>query len=117
MAVVFVHGVNNRRSPSYDAGVLVKERFFQKYLNGANVGGKQLPGVPQVAFPYWGDLATQFRWNMESLPHGDMQALGASADINLQPLLAHLVDAFPDLESAQPLTSLAKNSCRLLSRS
>ena len=113
MAVVFVHGVNNRKSPSYDAGVLVKERFFQKHLKSATVGGRQLPVAPQVTFPYWGDLATDFRWNMQSLPHGDMQALGGSTDVDLQPLLAHLRDAFPDLVADQPLTALARKQLSL----
>jgi len=113
MPIVFVHGVNNRKSPSYDAGVLAKERFFRKHLKDVKVLGKPLPAQPSISFPYWGDLATEFRWNMDSLPRGAMQALGGVPELNLQPLLAHLRDAFPDLESDQPLTSLAKKRMSL----
>jgi hypothetical protein len=113
MAIVFVHGVNNRKSPSYDAGVLAKERFFRKHLKNAIVLGKPLPAQPAISFPYWGDVATEFRWNMDSLPRGEMQALGGAPEPNIQPLLAHLRDAFPNLESDQPLTSLAKKRLSL----
>jgi hypothetical protein len=113
MSLVFVHGVNNRKSPSYDAGVLAKERFFQKHLAGATIGGKKLAPAPSVSFPYWGDLGTSFRWDMASLPRGEMQDLGGSPDIDLQPILAHLRDAFPDLQSDQPLAALAKKRLSL----
>lgn len=113
MPVVFVHGVNNRVGPGYDAGVLAKRSFFQKHLGGATIGGKQLAATPDVSFPYWGDLATKFRWNMASLPHGEMQALGGAVEIDLQPLLAHVRDAFPNLPADNPLTALAKKRLSL----
>jgi hypothetical protein len=112
MAVVFVHGVNTRKGPSYDAQTLVIDKFVRKHLGGATIGGRALP-APQTSFPYWGDLGMTFAWNMASLPRPQMQALGGTADIDLQAVLGHLRDALPELPKDQPLTALAKKSLPL----
>lgn len=108
MPIVFVHGVNNRKGPAYEAGRLAKEEFLKRHLTGAKIGGKTLAAIPKVWFPYWGDLATKFAWNMASLPQADMQNLGGTADADLQPLVAHLRDALPGDLGPEPLTALAK---------
>jgi hypothetical protein len=113
MPVVFVHGVNNRKGASYDAGTRVTESFLRKHLPGCTINQKQLAAVAKVWFPYWGDLATKFAWDMASLPQGDMQNLGGSPDVDLQPLLGHIRDAFPDLPKNEPLTALAKKKLSL----
>lgn len=107
MPIVFVHGVNTRKGASYEAGIRATQKFISKHLASAHIGGKPLQNLT-VAFPYWGDLATRFAWDMDSLPSGEMQALGGTANIDLQPLLAHLRDAFPNLPKQDPLTALAK---------
>ncbi len=107
MPIVFVHGVMNRPGPAYDAGKLTIEKFLQKHLTGATIRGKPLAVIPKVWFPLWGDLATKFAWDMASLPQGDMQALGGAADVQLQPLIAHLRDALPGDLGSEPLTALA----------
>lgn len=112
MPIVFVHGVNNRLGPSYDARSKVTAKFVAKHLANAPIGGLALPADPQVSFPYWGDLATTFAWNMGSLPRAEIEALGGSAELDLQPALGHVRDAFPQLP-AEPLTALAKERLSL----
>jgi hypothetical protein len=113
MSIVFVHGVNNRKGPPYDATMKMIAGFLIKHLGGVTIGGKSLANVPNIRFPYWGDLATDFKWNMASLPAGDVQALGGLADINLQPLVAHLRDGLGEQLGPEPLAALAKVSLPL----
>ncbi|MEL7361901.1 MAG: hypothetical protein AAFN13_07500 [Bacteroidota bacterium] len=108
MPIVFVHGVNVRESAAYKAGTLTTEAFFHKHLAGAVIDGKALPTKPSVWFPYWGDLATTFAWNMASLPQGEMQALGSAGDLTLEPLAAHIRDALDGPIGDEPLVQLAK---------
>lgn len=108
MPIVFVHGVNNRKSPSYDARTLATEAFLKKHLEGASIDGKALASIPQVWFPYWGDLATSFAWEMDSLPRGEMQALGSAADPELGPLVAHIREGLPGAMGPEPLAQLAQ---------
>ena len=110
MPIVFVHGVNNREGPEYDAGVLAQRQFFQTYLGGVKIGGKSLPAVPAVTFPYWGGLGTTFAWDMASLPTDEMQSLGGAADPTTSTVAAHLLDALGKLPTDEPLTALAKKS-------
>ena len=95
MPIVFVHGVNNRAGPAYQAGVQVKQDYLQRCFAGAKINGKNFGAAPAVTFPYWGDLATKFAWNMASLPRGDMQALGVEANAEYRALIAHIRDALP----------------------
>lgn len=108
MPVVFVHGVNNRAGPEYDAGCLAKAAFLKTHLAGAQINGKTLGGLDQVSFPYWGDLGTSFAWNMASLPKGGVQQLGGSASGDTRELAAQLADAIPQSPGTEPLTALAK---------
>lgn len=114
MPVVFVHGVNVRKGPGYDAGVSLTGKFLRKYLRGAVINGKKLTSVEPV-FTYWGDRATEFAWQMASLPKGDIQSLGAGIDEALRPLVAQMKDVLPDAPSAQnePLTALAQRDLGL----
>jgi len=115
MPVVFVHGVNVRKGPDYDTGVAVTWKFMAKYIQGAVINGKTLSTV-QPAFPYWGDLGTQFAWNMASLPTSEIDSLGtAGVDQNLRPLIAQIDDALADSTQArhEPLTALAKKELEL----
>ena len=107
MPIVFVHGVNTRKGPSYDTGTRVTEAFFRKHLSGAVIGGRPL-AAPATTFPYWGDLGMTFAFDMASLPRPQMQALGGTPDVTMQELLGHVRDAFPDLPKDNPLTALAK---------
>jgi len=105
--IVFVHGVNTRKGPAYDAGILVIDAFVRKYLSKATIGGRVL-ARPVTTFPYWGDLGMRFAYNMASLPRPQMQALGGTADAVMQSVLGHVRDAFPALPADNPLTALAR---------
>lgn len=109
MPIIFVHGVNTRKSPSYTAGLEVKRAFFKQHLKGVEINGKTLDQVEDIAFPYWGDLATTFAWDMASLPRGEMQALGGAAEPTLRAVLAAIKDALPGDVTEEPLTALAQH--------
>jgi hypothetical protein len=110
MPVIFVHGVNTRKGPRYDAGIEVKSTFLKRCLRGATINGKPFGSIRNVEFPYWGDLATTFAWNMASLPRGDMQALGVPTDADLRVILAHIRDAVPGGMTDEPIVALAKRN-------
>lgn len=108
MPVVFVHGVNVRKGPGYDAGLKVKTAFLRKYLTGAKINGRGFGNTVNLTFPYWGDLATSFAWNMASLPRGEMQALSVAADSEIRGFLAAIQDALPGGMVQDPLLAFAK---------
>ncbi len=113
MPLIFVHGVNNRiEDPKYEIGRLVTESFLRTYLSGASINAKQLPVNFIASFPYWGDLATKFAWNMAALPSGEIDALGTPGiEPELRPLVALIKDALPEgsAPSDEPLVSLAQH--------
>lgn len=112
MAVIFVHGVNNRQTdPDYEARRLVTEGFLKRWLKGASINAKVLADVTP-AFPYWGDLATTFAWNMQSLPAGGQQALGPGVAPDIRAVVAGVHDllAKPGEAAQEPLVALARAS-------
>ncbi len=112
MPLVFVHGVNNRKEdPGYKAGVLVTTKFLDRHFKGAIVNGKTLSSVAP-RFPYWGDLATRFAWNMASLPTDDINALGAGVPDDMRPLVVVIGEEIGGQAQAkqQPLLTLARKS-------
>jgi hypothetical protein len=110
MPIVFVHGVNTRNGPAYDAGVKVTKGYLKDCFGGTRIGGRPLAAIKDIAFPYWGDLGTTFAWQMASLPRGEMEALGTIAEADLRALLAHVRDALPGGITNEPLTALAKHN-------
>jgi hypothetical protein len=112
MPVIFVHGVNNRKEDAgYDAGVALTRKFLQRYLEGAQINGKTLHAV-DVAFPYWGGLATTFAWNMASLPPST-DRLGASLPHSADFLIHEIAMALAaDPLADQPLLALARQDFR-----
>jgi hypothetical protein len=110
MPVVFVHGVNTRNTdPDYTGRLLVITKFIEAHLGGVVLGGKPLTTLVPT-FPYWGDLATTFAWDMASLPSGEIDALGPGVAEDLRPLIGVLADGLTDpaAAAAQPLLSLAR---------
>lgn len=113
MPVVFLHGVNNRQGASYEAGRLAKEAFLKRHLGGARINGRKVSADPNVLFPYWGDLATTFAWNMASLPKGGVEALGGNADIITREEVAQIRDVLAGSGGKEPITALAKREFTL----
>ncbi len=106
--IVFVHGVNTRQGPGYEAGRLATEAFLKRHLGGATIDGKQLPADPMILFPYWGGLATTFAWDMASLPKGGVEALGGTSDTATREMVGQVRDALADKAGNEPITALAK---------
>ncbi len=66
MPIVFVHGVDSRKTDAdYASGIKVKEEYLISIL--ASRLGLDARKV-RVTFPYWGDGGVKFRWNQASLP-------------------------------------------------
>ncbi len=114
MSIVFVHGVNNRESDSYRAGVRTLYEFLAEYFGGVTINGKTLGSPPHLPTqpPYWGDLGASFAWGMDSLPKGDLQALGGAGNVDDAALIALIRDALPGPMGNEPLTELAKHDFR-----
>ncbi len=76
MPLVFVHGVNVRQGPTYNANVNARNALFQEFLLQAVA--PEARNKPRN--PYWGSYAATFRWKHASLPASNVQALGAEDD-------------------------------------
>ncbi|MFJ8018371.1 hypothetical protein [Streptomyces sp. NPDC096339] len=76
MPVVFVHGVATRESQDYRRAVERRTALWRSFLAPA-LG--VAPSALTVIDPYWGGVASEFRWNHASLPSGtrdDVEKLG-----------------------------------------
>lgn len=109
MPIIFIHGVNTRKEdPDYREGVAFKiaslKACFENLQIGANAFGKD----PHVVTPYWGDLATEFRWGMASLPAPATELLGAASEPATVELASHLRDALGSSGDHAPLLALAR---------
>ncbi|MCX6380567.1 MAG: hypothetical protein NT023_14010 [Armatimonadetes bacterium] len=63
MAVVFVHGVNVRRSAEYDTSVATRDEMIRQHLL------KPLLLLSHdIMNPYWGDCGVSFAWNQDTVP-------------------------------------------------
>lgn len=112
MAIIFVHGVNNRKeNPDYETRRQVTEGFLRRFLGGVSINGKPIRNSNPV-FPYWGDRGVKFAWNMKSLPAAEADALGAGIDPDFRPLVSYIHDALPHPGAGrdEPLLALARQS-------
>jgi len=93
---------------------MTTEKLFQKHLQGAAIGGKEIKDA-KPDFPYWGDRASTFAWNMASLPSSDIEALGPGVDVDFRPILAQMRESLDNPASAEdePLFKLAQKSLPL----
>jgi len=112
MPLVFVHGVSTRDGPDYRSGIDVKRRFFDLALKNVVVNGKVLDPVcvdERTSFPYWGDLASKFHWNMKSLPGKRVDTLGGVESPDLGSIVASVAEIAPAAaEDPNPLRKLAQ---------
>jgi hypothetical protein len=60
MPLVFVHGVNTRKSAEYDSAELARNALFRRYALTPIKGDA---AAVRVFNPYWGDEAAKFPWN------------------------------------------------------
>ena len=91
-------------------------KFIQTHFTGVKFNGAPLATLKPM-FPYWGDLATSFAWNMASLPSGQIDALGAAGvGDDMRPLIGVVADALeqPGQSKDQPLLTLARERSLVL---
>jgi hypothetical protein len=60
--LVFVHGVNTRRTADYDQEVKTRDRLFRE------VGFVGSPTPLEITNSFWGESASRLAWNQASLP-------------------------------------------------
>jgi hypothetical protein len=78
--LVFVHGVNTRRSKDYDAAEVGRDAMFRRFALAAVARD---PDAAEIFNPYWGDKGARFPWNY-GFAHDSQQnleAFGASSDV------------------------------------
>lgn len=114
MSIIFVHGVNTRQGPAYNAFKEVTCRFLTRHLADAAIGGKTLGQTPRIEFAYWGDLGATLAWNGRSVPCDAFEELAAASGFDLTLLLEQLLaEATPDGPKFNPLTGLAQKRLSL----
>ncbi|MCV2355406.1 hypothetical protein LNV09_14725 [Paucibacter sp. B2R-40] len=80
MPIVFVHGVNNRKSDEYRDNVVGRNEFLKEIV-GPALG--MSPQTLSIENPYWGDDGAQFAWNMAVLPDAEesYEKFGAGGNV------------------------------------
>jgi len=69
MPLVFIHGVSVRNDdPSFEQTGRTRRKLMTRLLLEPLAKAQQRPGVMSIVEPYWGDVAAEFAWNMETLP-------------------------------------------------
>ncbi|HWF08086.1 MAG TPA: hypothetical protein VG297_06470 [Bryobacteraceae bacterium] len=77
MPILFIHGVNTRKSDEdYFRTMAARKKMFEQYV--VPVAQKKHPAFRVADDVYWGDLGVDFRWGFESIPESGLQSLGAS---------------------------------------
>lgn len=76
MPVVHIHGVRQRRDAAYEEREAARSRMFRRHLL-ARIARE--PAAAHLEFTHWGDLATQFAWNLASVPRGPQTAFASPA--------------------------------------
>jgi len=99
MPVVFVHGVNVRRSALYDQTIARRDAYFHAHLPPAVLGGVD------VFNPYWGDSGAKFSWNLASVPSGPYETFGTAP---LLQLIAEIAPGTAPDDAGNLLLSIAR---------
>ncbi|MGI5372604.1 hypothetical protein [Streptomyces iakyrus] len=109
MPLIFVHGVNNRRSkPGFERNVQARSSLFRKFL----LTDLKAPDEALILNPYWGDDGADFRWGLACLPDWDTKAapLGrATPGTGIAAVAAVGLAAAPAASPDAVLTEIAKS--------
>ncbi|RST18484.1 hypothetical protein E2C00_28495 [Streptomyces sp. WAC05374] len=108
MPLVFVHGVNNRRSdPGYAKSVRARDSLFRKSL----LADLDIPAPVQIFNPYWGDAGATFAWNLACVPTGNdkLTSLGISEGLDFSSIAAVVGTLAAEGEEDSVLTRIAKS--------
>lgn len=107
MPIVFIHGVNTRQGPAYQAGAKFKTDSLKTCFSNLKIGAKSFGSDPLVSLPYWGDLATSFTWDMASLPGESFEVLGGEVEPAAADLARQLREALGPDVATEPILTLA----------
>jgi hypothetical protein len=80
MPVIFIHGVNVRKSGNYDKEVAARAALLRRLVLQPLARTKPALANMNIADPYWGGDGVSFRWRQASLPKVQvLESLGAEA--------------------------------------
>lgn len=77
MPLVFVHGVNTRKSLQYDEAETIRNDYFKKI---ALHGVVPNPALVTIRSPYWGDYGAHMAWDNACLPLDQNEQFGGEAE-------------------------------------
>src|SRR5437667_5612936 len=82
MPLIFIHGVNVRRTDDgFDHDVAVRDELLQRLLLMPLAEADGRFANLKIISPYWGDDGVSFRWNQATLPQVDViEHLGAATE-------------------------------------
>ncbi|WP_433971405.1 hypothetical protein [Tunturiibacter lichenicola] len=106
MPLVFVHGVNVRKTANYEASQASRNELFRKYALRAICAN---PAAAIIENPYWGQFGANARWRLASLPSEGYESFGQRDSIYEQ----ILEDAGSDVQANsedQTLLAIARIS-------
>lgn len=99
MPLVFVHGVNTRKGPKYEAQLNCRNALFREFLGET---------AKHCYSPYWGDLGGKFSFGLKCLPY-TAESFG-SDNQSLLNLIAQIHSSTLSPDADCILVSLAKTS-------
>lgn len=105
MPLVFIHGVNVRKSVNYQNEVNYRNALFKRFLL------KKIFPEPQtvtILNPYWGDYGVKFAWEKKSLPQSAMEELGSDDEVPL--ILLNQIQLEQETNPNTVLLEVAKKS-------
>jgi hypothetical protein len=94
MAIVFVHGVNNRDGDVYSENEIGRSGLLREIVAPA-LG--LAPDATRIFNPYWGKYGVEFAWNMAVLPNpGDtFESFGGGGDAEVRSRVAGMLAESP----------------------
>ncbi len=92
MALLFIHGVNTRKTdPDYETAASARRQMFEEYVvSRVRKAGYSDFAVAEDA--YWGDLGVRFEWGLKSVPTTNRESLGPADGASNTALVALLAD-------------------------
>lgn len=109
MPLVYIHGVNTRKSEIYYKNRSMRHELLRRYVLEPLAQSARRFEKIEIIEPYWGDCAATFRWQHESLPDVHwIQSLGGSggntpkADAAIAQALRQLVSENDDMTGSDP---------------
>jgi hypothetical protein len=111
MPIVFVHGVNVRKDPEYEASEKVRNELFCR----SSLAGVLLdPDPSKVLNPYWGGDAAMFYWNHACLPLEENEQFGTGPGVHEQVVAEMAPDVVNEARECVLLDLARVDLCRAI---